>query len=155
VLCAERMRGEAVDQLICSDLQRTRQTAEAIGRVLGIKPEPCAVLRELEIGRWTGMTRAAIQEAEPELLAAFDSGDPDIHPGDGESRNEIRLRVRRCVESLAREAPGSRLALVVHSGVIKALVPDARPGNTDGVEVTLHEIRLARPGALPDEETIV
>jgi broad specificity phosphatase PhoE len=149
------MRGEKADRLICSDLQRTRQTAEAIGRVLGLTPEPSAALRELEIGRWTGMTRSAIAESEPELLAAFDSGDPDVRPGDGESRNEIRLRVRQFVESIAREAPGSRHVLVVHSGVIKALVPDANPANTEGVEVTLGEIRTARPNTMPEPDTSV
>jgi broad specificity phosphatase PhoE len=143
--CAEEMRGERVDRLICSDLLRTRQTAEAIGSALGMPAQPCEELRELEIGRWTGMTREAITASEPELLAAFDSGDPDVHPGDGESRNEIHLRVRRYVESVARDAPKSRVALVVHSGVIKALVPGAKPANTAAIEVTLEDIRLARP----------
>jgi broad specificity phosphatase PhoE len=153
--CGDRMRGEQADRLICSDLLRTRQTAEAIGRVLGLTPEPSEVLRELEIGRWTGLTRTAIEAAEPDLLAAFDSGDPDVHPGDGESRSEIRLRVRAHVESLAREAPGARLILVVHAGVIKALVPDANPANTEGIEVTLDDIRLARPDTVPELDSTV
>ncbi len=64
-------------------------------------------------------------------------------------------RVRQFVESLARENPGGRLVLVVHSGVIKALVPDANPANTDSLEVTLREIRVARPGVTPDADSIV
>jgi broad specificity phosphatase PhoE len=153
--CAERMRGEQVDRLICSDLMRTRQTAEAIGRVLGMSPESSKGLRELEIGRWTGMTREQIAETDAELLAAFDSGDPSIHPGDGESRNEIRSRVRGVVESLAEQYPGARLVLVVHSGVIKALVPDAQPANTEAVEVTLEQVWAARPTVRADRESMV
>jgi len=146
--CAQRLaaNGQTVDQLVCSDLLRTRQTAAEIAACIGRVPRPTPKLRELEIGRWTGMTRQAIQAAEPDLLEAFDSGNPDIRPGGGETRNEIRERVRGAVEALAADHPGLHLVLVVHSGVIKALVPDANPANTECVVVTLDEIRKARPG---------
>lgn len=145
--CAERFAalGEGVDRLICSDLLRTRQTAGAIGESLGLTPEPTSKLRELEIGRWTGMTREEIAKTEGDLLDEFDSGDPNIRPGGGETRNEIRHRVRGVVEALGLENPGRHLVLVVHAGVIRALVPDANPKNTDSVVITLEHIRDARP----------
>jgi broad specificity phosphatase PhoE len=92
------------------------------------------------------MTREEIAKTEPELLEEFDSGDPDVRPGGGETRNEIRARVRGVVESLAVGHPGQHLVLVVHAGVIKALVPEANPANTESVEITLEDIRKARPG---------
>ncbi len=150
--CAERLaelRGR-IDRLVCSDLLRTRQTAEAIAQALALEVRPTPKLRELHIGRWTGMTRAQIQAQEPELLAAFDSGEPNVRPGGGETRLEIRTRVRGAVEGLAVTHPGSHILLVVHAGVIKALVPDANPGNTDSVDITLEGIREARPNIRVD-----
>ena len=145
--CAERFAQASapVDRLICSDLLRTRQTASAIGESLGLEPQPTPELRELEIGRWTGMTREEIAKTEADLLDEFDSGDPDIRPGGGETRNEIRNRVRGVVEALSFENPGLHLVLVVHAGVIRALVPDANPKNTESVVITLEHIRNARP----------
>jgi len=145
--CAERFAAESVsvDRLVCSDLLRTRQTASAIATRLDLVSEPTEQLRELAIGRWTGLTREEIAETDCELLEAFDSGDPEIRPGGGETRNEIRARVRAVVETLARGHAGKHLVLVVHSGVIKALVPEANPANTEWVEITLEDIRKARP----------
>jgi broad specificity phosphatase PhoE len=145
--CAERFAAASVrvDRLVCSDLVRTRQTAAAIAARLGLTSEPTDLLRELAIGRWTGMTREEIARTEPQLLEEFDSGDPNIRPGGGETRNEIRLRVRGVVETLAQGQPGQHLVLVVHAGVIKALVPEANPANTEWVEISLEEIRKARP----------
>ncbi|MBW2387585.1 MAG: histidine phosphatase family protein [Deltaproteobacteria bacterium] len=161
--CAERFAAASVrvDRLVCSDLVRTRQTAAAIAARLGLTSEPTDLLRELAIGRWTGMTREEIARTEPQLLEEFDSGDPNIRPGQlleefdsgdpnirpggGETRNEIRLRVRGVVETLAQGQPGQHLVLVVHAGVIKALVPEANPANTEWVEISLEDIRKARP----------
>lgn len=145
--CAERFAAaeDTVHQLVCSDLLRTRQTAAAIGESLGLVPQPTSKLRELAIGRWTGMTREEIAKTEGELLEEFDSGDPDIRPGGGETRNEIRLRVRAVVETLGLENPDQHLVLVVHAGVIRALVPEANPKNTESVVITLADIRDARP----------
>lgn len=146
-LCAKRFAesSDPADRLVCSDLLRTRQTAAAIGERIGMPAHPTSRLRELAIGRWTGMTREEIAKTENDLLDEFDSGDPDIRPGGGETRNEIRNRVRGVVETLGVTYPAQHLVLVVHAGVIKALVPDANPKNTESVEITLEEIRLARP----------
>jgi broad specificity phosphatase PhoE len=146
--CAEGLRGQQADVLVCSDLLRTRETAAPIAGVLGLEPIRCERLRELDVGAWTGLTREEIAEKEPEVLRPFESGDPDVRPGGGETRGEIRVRVRTTVEKLAARYPGSRIILVVHSGVIKALLPGSEPANTDVVETTLQEIRAARPNGL-------
>ena len=150
--CAERFRDaeERVDRLFCSDLLRTRETAAAIGACLGLTAEPTSRLRELAIGRWTGLTRDEIAEREGPLLDEFESGDPNIRPGGGETRNEIRARVREAVERLSVAHAGEHLVLVVHAGVIRALVPEANPANTESVEITLEGIRDARPSVRYD-----
>jgi broad specificity phosphatase PhoE len=138
--CAESLEGQRADLLICSDLLRTRETAEAVGGALGLVPEPSDSLRELDIGHWTGSTREEIQASEAKLLAEFDGGDPDVRPPGGETRREIRTRVRSKIAELAEEHAGKRVVLVVHAGVIRALLPGATPENCQVLEVTLDEI---------------
>jgi len=142
--CAAELAGEAIDRLVCSDLRRARETAEPISRVLGLSARSDVGLRELDVGAWTGLTRAEIEARAAELLERFEGGDPDARPGGGESRREIRARTRAVVRRLSEEFPGERIALVVHLGVIRALVPGAEPTNTERLEVTLDEILDAR-----------
>ena len=132
---ARAMQGVSIDRLLCSDLRRAVQTAEALGAVLQLDPEPTAVLRELKVGRWTGLTGEEIRQSDGELLDAFNSEDPEVRPGgtDGETRSELRSRVREAIAKLAAEYPDGRIALVVHLGVVRALVPGSEP---DHVEVT-------------------
>ena len=132
---AESLAGCEIDRLLCSDLQRALETARAIGAVLSLDPEPTAVLRELNVGRWTGLTREEIESSDGELLDAFLTEEPDVRPGGaaGETRNELRRRVREAVQKLVAEHPNGRIAMVVHLGVVRALVPGSEP---DHVQVT-------------------
>jgi broad specificity phosphatase PhoE len=129
---AERLAAQPIDRLICSDLRRAVETAEAIGEALGLVPQPDAALRERDVGRWTGLTRSEIEEADGPLLRAFGQrDDPDIRPGGGESTRELEHRVREAVSRLVAEAPEARTALVVHLGVIRALVPGHEADHTE------------------------
>jgi broad specificity phosphatase PhoE len=130
-------------RLFSSDLLRARQTASPVAAVLGLEVTPLFELRELDVGRWSGLTREQIRQLDPDGLQAFDSGNPDVRPGGGETRQEIRDRVRSTAARLAREHPGHDLLLVVHRGVIRALVPGLDADNLELVETTLAEIEQA------------
>jgi len=140
---ARSLKGQGVERLISSDLQRALQTAAAIGSALGLEVESRADLRELDVSRWTGLTRAEIEQREPELLAEFEGEDPDVRPGGGESRSELRTRVRAAAEQLASEQPGARIAVVAHLGVLRALKPGVEPDHVEIIETSLAEIRAA------------
>lgn len=126
--------------VFASDLLRARKTADRIARALALPVEVDARLRELDVGRWSGQTRAQIAAREPDLLASFEAGRPGIRPGGGESRIEIRERSHDFVCSLLARRPGQRLLVVTHLGVIRALVPGARPENLACTEAFAEEI---------------
>ncbi|MDG2335424.1 MAG: histidine phosphatase family protein [Myxococcota bacterium] len=123
--------GARVGLLACSDLGRTRQTAAPLETKLGLVATLDPGLRELDIGEWSGLQREAIAARDPELLERFEAGDPDARPPGGESRREIRRRVRLSVGRLVDRAPPGRIVLVSHLGVIRALLPGAEPANAD------------------------
>ena len=123
-------RGRPV-RLYCSDLRRALETAALVGAALGLEPSPLATLRELDVGDWVGLTRAEIESRDPDRLTAFEAEDPDLRPGGGETRREIRSRVRGVVDALTSENPEADLLLVVHLGVIRALMPGTEPQNLE------------------------
>lgn len=138
-------------RLFSSDLLRARRTAECLADRLGLPLEVDRRLRELDVGRWAGLTRVEIEAREAELLAAFERGEPAVRPGGGESRIEIRERSHAFLCEVAAQGAGERLLVVTHLGVIRALVPGARPQNLERLEIVAEEIaaravdRMQRP----------
>jgi broad specificity phosphatase PhoE len=122
-------------RIIASDLARARQTATFLAEALSLPLEEDSRLRELDVGEWSGQTRAEIDTTDRERLLAFESGDPSIRPGGGESRIELAERVRAVAAEWALRFPGEALIVVTHLGVIRALAPGAEPANAERIEV--------------------
>ncbi len=135
----DELAGEEVTLLVCSDLKRALETAEAVGAVLGLKPEPSARYRELDVGRWSGLTREQIQCEDAALLERFEDDDPDARPVGGETRREIRARAHEAVLELVRAHPGERIALVTHLGFMRALLPGVEPANGELLRVSARD----------------
>lgn len=51
---AERLRGEHLDAIVCSDLARSLQTAATVAQPHRLIPEPTPLLREMDWGPYTG-----------------------------------------------------------------------------------------------------
>lgn len=141
---AERMRGRTASLLISSDLRRAVQTAAPLADVLGLEPRVDAALRELDVGRWSGLVRDEIEAMDPDALARFESGDPGFRPGGGESRAALRRRARRAIRRWLAEEPAGRIVVVTHLGFIRALLPGEDPDNAQLVEVTAHDALTRR-----------
>jgi broad specificity phosphatase PhoE len=128
-------------RVFSSDLRRAVETASFVAAELEVEPVALASLRELDVGRWTGLTREEIAARDADVLAAFESDDPDARPGGGETRGEIRVRVRAEALRLADENPDCDLLLVVHLGVVRALIPGTEPGHLELCETDADAIR--------------
>ena len=53
---AERVSGEALDAVVCSDLARSYDTACIAARPHGLEPQATPLLREMDWGVYTGET---------------------------------------------------------------------------------------------------
>ena len=114
----ERLAGKEFDQILVSDLARTMQTAEVAG--LNATPDP--VWREIDIGRWQGLTRSEVHEVYPDEMAALRRGEP-VAMGGGESWDGFAARVQQAVEDLVARTPaGSRVLVLTHGGNIHATI---------------------------------
>ena len=106
----------------------------------GLEPVPDPRFRELDIGDWTGLTGDEIERRDPERLARFRAGEPDVAAGGGESRAQIRRRVREAAAALVTAHAGRHVALVTHLGVIRALLPGAELENAAWRRAKLAEL---------------
>jgi probable phosphoglycerate mutase len=131
-----------VDAVVSSDLQRARVTAELMAAVLEVGPvhvEPG--LRERDVGDFTGLTRAEIEERWPGVLSQSNASitrDPRF----GESVEQLAARVEGALARLAATFAGQRVLVVTHGGVVRNLErsfggdPDPLP-NLGGVELSV------------------
>jgi broad specificity phosphatase PhoE len=127
---AERMAGEGIRSLWSSDLSRARETAEIVGRRIGLDPRLDPRLREANRGRWEGRLFVDIAREEPELYAAWmRAGENFRFPG-GESLRDQLERVAASVEEIERT--GELPALVVcHGGSIRVMLCREDPRGLD------------------------
>lgn len=116
---AERVaEAEPIAALWCSQLSRAHETAETVGRRIGLCPRVDERFAEADRGRWEGHLFDEVKRAEPERFAAFQRPDPDFRFPDGESLREQSDRVLAALVDVRRS--GESPALVVcHGGAIR------------------------------------
>jgi broad specificity phosphatase PhoE len=137
---AAELADEGIEVIVASDLARAVETAAILGDSLGIAPVHDERLRELDIGRWTGLTRGEIEGLDRARLERFERGGLEAPAADGECRREIRERVQSTVAEFAESYAGRCVAIVAHLGVVDALSAGAEFSNGEWCRMTAGEI---------------
>lgn len=113
---AASLASEDYDYIFCSDLNRCRQTVEAIHEYqpqAGLKFTPR--LREFNYGIYQGMAKEFLD------WAAIKSQALDRPMPQGESWREVSGRVVSFLESIHRHRYGQNILLVTHRGPMRAI----------------------------------
>jgi len=120
-LLGKRLASERVDAIFSSDLLRTVQTAEAIceGTNLTIVMDPG--LREWSLGVLEGKHPRDSRVDHPELVDAYERGDPDGAIPGGETIRERFTRTTSCLRRIAGAHEGQQVVVVTHGGVLDDL----------------------------------
>jgi broad specificity phosphatase PhoE len=109
-MLAEQLRSTPFAAVYSSDLRRARETAEIVAAPHGVPVVVEPGLREVNVGAWSGLTRAEVERR-------FPAGE---RPG-GETREQHAARVLGAAERIARAHPAERILLVSHGGTMRAL----------------------------------
>jgi broad specificity phosphatase PhoE len=113
------------DAVYCSDLARTVESAQLLTGERGLVPVACPEFREINIGRWEGMTLAEILERFQEEFSERARSIASFRIVGGESFADVRARALPRLQRLLREHPGGTVLLVAHGGLNRVILCDA------------------------------
>ena len=110
-----------LDNIYCSDLGRTQQTADIIASVHQIVPIARVELRELNMGAWEGRTFSEIRAEYPKEFKERGVEIANYSPPLGESFLDCSKRVIPVFEDLAKSNE-STILIVGHAGVNRVIL---------------------------------
>jgi len=87
---ARRLAGVRIDRILSSPLLRAIETAQTVAT--GRPVEVDERLRELDYGRWEGLTYVEIEARDPELRTRWDHDPGSTHSPGGESGEDVAAR---------------------------------------------------------------
>ena len=122
----QRLADEPLDLMIVSDLQRARQTAQAVadvqGRASSTSPLIEPLWREQGFGILEGLDVPTIKQRHADLWAQWLRHEADYAlPQGGESNVAFHARVMQALQALLARHAGRRVAVVTHGGVLDML----------------------------------
>lgn len=111
----------AIAKVVSSDLARARMTAEVIAGALQAPVFLEPLLRERNIGLWTGRASAEIETQWPGQIETYRTNPLMAFP-EGEETEGFVERARSTLVRLAQEPPKEAVAVVVtHNGLIRCV----------------------------------
>ncbi len=105
-----------------SDLLRARETAEIINSFLNVPVYYMKELRELDFGRWTGVSIWDMSKNNSELFKKWQEDPWNVSPPGGETFRELTERVIKVLENIFITHKDENILVVSHAGPIKAMI---------------------------------
>jgi broad specificity phosphatase PhoE len=120
------LAGRGISHVYSSDLERARETAEIVAGMLDLEVEVDVRLREVDVGEWSGLTLAEVQERYPEGLARRRAGGTGWTTG--EPFEVMAARVMEALEEIASRHADEIVLAVSHGGPLRAASTACRAG---------------------------
>jgi alpha-ribazole phosphatase len=150
---------EKVEAIYCSDLSRTRETADIIAGSLNLKPIPDKRLRELSFGLWEGLTFTEVYEKYPQEFDNWYNDTFKIKVPEGESFNDLIERALSVIKEIINKHTGT-VVVVTHGGVVKGILSQTvqendlwkttvEPGSITYIEATEEKLKCIEVGIVP------
>jgi alpha-ribazole phosphatase len=120
---AEWFSTHRIAGLYSSDLRRAIKTAEAIGKCHGLVPSESSLLREMNFGKWEGLTHNEISASYDQDVNTWINNPFHNAPTDGETLLDVCKRMQRFLEDISsRYKEGDKVVVVSHGGPIRSIL---------------------------------
>lgn len=119
---AESLCLEPIATIFTSDLQRSVTTAGTLAESFAIPYITRPALREIDFGRWEGLTWEEIEKLDLTFAKQWLEAFPYLTPPDGESFEKFEARVIAETIYLLRQSESSSIAVVTHAGVMRVVL---------------------------------
>ena len=113
------------DAIVSSPMRRAKQTAGYFARKYGLGIEILDLLKEHDLGDWTGRSAARLKHEFPDYFFDYEDGTKSHFlkkvPG-GESWEQSRGRAKKALEQLKKKYSGKKVCVFAHGIMIIAMV---------------------------------
>lgn len=122
----EKIKGLKVDRVFCSDLKRSWQTAEIIfsNRTCKIIKNPH--LREINFGKWEGLTYIQIVRRYPSTCKRWLKDPFSVNIPKGQKLSHFVRKIKNELKKIVDRNTDKTVALITHSGVIRVILNTIR-----------------------------
>ncbi|KJU86952.1 Phosphoglycerate mutase [Candidatus Magnetobacterium bavaricum] len=118
----KRYATRGIQRIYCSDLSRTIESAEMIGKPFDLTPVKVEGLRERHFGRWEGMTFDEVSQNYPQEFDQWAKNPLAFSPIDGESTLDVSARVMPVFYDIIAKHRDESIVVVAHGGVNRVIL---------------------------------
>ena len=119
---AERFPVKQLDAIYTSDLDRAKETAECVGKRLGLTVCPEKAFRELSFGDWEGLTYQEISSRWPEEAEKLFTAPDELVIPHGETFRDLQKRALDKIYSLYEKHIDQTVAVFAHGAINKTIL---------------------------------
>lgn len=118
---AKRFSAGKVEAIFTSPLKRSVQTAEIVGKEIGLKAVVVPELIEIDFGDWEGLTYEEIKQKFGDLIDRWLFSPSRVEIPSGERWEMVTKRVENFLVKMAKRPEKTGLA-ITHGGIIKIII---------------------------------
>ncbi len=120
---AQRLRHLGVTALYASDIARAWETAQIIATATNLKPQAMPELREIDVGKWEGLTPEQLYRQFPNHMREYERDPARTVRLGGESYAQLQARALVALQRIQETHQADEVVLAVsHGGTIRALL---------------------------------
>jgi len=119
---ARRLAHVRISAVIASPLGRTVETARLLAAPHGLEVGTRTALREIDHGRWEGLTRREVESRFPGEMAEWEADPYTCAPSGGESGLAVTARALPELIRIVDAHAGRKLIVVSHKATIRLLL---------------------------------
>ena len=119
---AERFPVRQLDAIYTSDLDRAKETAECVGKRLGLTVCQEIAFRELSFGDWEGLTYQEISSRWPEEAEKLFTAPDELVIPHGETFRDLQKRALDKIYSLYEKHIDQTVAVFAHGAINKTIL---------------------------------
>ena len=119
---AARLGGETIAAVYCSPMRRTIETASILAEPHGIAPVTRPGLREIDHGRWEGLTRHDVETRFHDEYLRWEEDPFTVAPSGGECGVDVMARALPVVRAIVEAHEGQQVLVISHKATIRLVI---------------------------------
>ena len=121
-LAESLVKNHQIDYIFSSDLGRAVQTADILGKSLGVEVEKTSALREMGFGKWECLLIDEIKSKYADVYTTWRNEPHLVEIPEGENLHIIKERVDKFINELNVKYDNKNILLVTHSVTVRVML---------------------------------